>query len=73
MLDSNFIRLGQNLSALDGDEAYRFTMLYFHTVVLRDRNKEEYIPNYYRILEFMLSKQEVSYWYLSQINHRFLR
>jgi hypothetical protein len=25
-------------------------MLYFHAVVLRDKNKDEHIPNYYRII-----------------------
>ena len=42
-------------------------------MVLRDRNKEEHIPNYYRIIDGMLKREEVSEWYLSQMNHRFFR
>ena len=51
MLDPNFIRLCQNFCVLENQHAYQFSFLYFHTVVLRDRNKEEHIPNYYRILD----------------------
>lgn len=57
ILDSNFIRLSQNFSALELQEAYEFSFLYFHTVVLRDRNKDEHIPNYYRILDSLLSRE----------------
>lgn len=73
MLDSNFIRLCQNFSALDNPQAYHFSFLYFHTAVLRDRNKDENIPNYYRILDSLLTKEEISSWYLSQINHRYIK
>lgn len=35
-------------------------MLYFHTVVLRDKNKEEHIPNYYRIISAQLQDEAKS-------------
>jgi len=73
MLDSNFIRLSQNFSILENDQAYKFSFLYFHTVVLRDRNKEEHIPNYYRILDNLLNRKEVSEWYLKEINNNFMK
>lgn len=48
-------------------------MLYFHTVVLRDKNKDEHVPNYYRIICTHLHDEKKSEWYLRQINHRFFR
>ena len=35
-------------------------MIYFHTVVLRDNFKEDHLPNYYRIIENLLKKEEIS-------------
>ena len=40
--------------------------------MLRDRNKEEHIPNYYRILDNLLNRKEVSEWYLREINNKFM-
>jgi hypothetical protein len=73
MLDPNFIRLSQNFSILEHPEAFKFSLLYFHTVVLRDRNRDEHIPNYYRILDGLLEKEDVSQWYLEQVNVGFIK
>ena len=64
MLDDNFMRLGQNLSALEHPESPRLTLLYFHAAVLRDRSKEDHLPHYYRIIHGLLGDPEFSHWYL---------
>ena len=60
MLDEHFMRLGQNISALEHPQAPHFTLLYFHTAVLRDKTKEDHLPHYYRIIHTLLSQPALS-------------
>lgn len=74
ILDQLFIRLCQNVAMCGRDKAHHFIILYFHTVLLRDRNKEEYLSNIYRIiLTLMATSAQLCRWFLSQVNENYVR
>lgn len=54
--------------------AHHFIILYFHTVLLRDKNKEEYLANIYRIiLTLVNSSGELALWFLRQVNENYVK
>jgi hypothetical protein len=50
-------------------------MLYFHVVLIRDRNrnKDEQIVNSYRLVLNSLNVQGMSKWFLEQIDYNYVR
>lgn len=74
MLDQSFVRLCENIAMCGDEKAHHFIILYFHAVLLRDRNKEDYLANIYRIILTLLNiSGELSCWFLSQINQNYIR
>lgn len=74
MLDPFFVRLCENISMVQSDEAPKFLFLYFHTTMLRDRNKEEYLSNIYRILLTLLQAQPaLANWFIEQIDQNYIQ
>ena len=60
MLDNNFMRLIESLSCYDEIKARYLIFLYFHTVLLRDKSKDENLPGFGRLIEKELTNSEVA-------------
>ena len=60
ILDSLFVRLCENISMSGFLNAKKFIMLYFHTVLLRDRHHDEYLANIYRVILTLMENKELS-------------
>ena len=46
--------LSENITMIGYPHCAEFIILYFHTVLLRDKNKDEYIGNIYRIIMLLM-------------------
>ena len=50
LLDPLFVRLCENISMSEYLRGKKFILLYFHTILLRDRHHDDYLGNIYRLI-----------------------
>ena len=72
LLDHLFVRLCENIAMSEYLLAKKFILLYFHSVLLRDRHHDDYLVNIYRLILTLMESEDLSQWFVSQINHHYI-
>lgn len=73
ILDHLFVRLCENISMCGHVKAKKFILLYFHTVLLRDKHHDDYLTNIYRVILSLLENVEFADWFLGEVNHHYVK
>lgn len=74
VFDSAFIDFVRNIMQIEASfKTYQMCFMYFHTVLLRVKEKEDFLIAYGQRMEELLRRKELADWYVSQWTRLFMK